>query len=230
MSVESFWELLVAKKDGASQQLLQEVLAKCQSLVSALSLDSFYGAVADSTVVTALLSVLQNSLPDTSQTAAVDHSSLVHTLVRAVATQLLQILKPHAFIQQAHAGTHLPASYEAFYTHEQEHYNLKQLLVTILGQGALPNLACGHNQAVMHHASESMVDQPESSAAAEARSAAAEVAKAADAEAAAARTTQSAVLESSPPQRKWVIFTSTTPDLDMGYILPSGNAQLCLLR
>ena len=210
VSVESFWELLVARQDGGSQQVLNEVLARCQSLFSALGLSTFYGAVADSTVATALLSVLQNSLPNNKQLLEdVAHGALVRVLVRAVATNLLQIMKPHAFLQQAHAGVHLPASYEAFYSSDQEHYNLKQLLATILDNKPLPSLAfaaeCGDN------AEEAFTDAPESSAAAEARAVGASTAA------------QAGLLERGPPSSKWIIFTCTTPDLDMGSILPAGE-------
>ena len=101
VSVDSFWELLRAQKDAASQHVLDEVLAKGQELITMLGPGTFYGAVPDSTVTTVLLSVLQNCLPDDNQltaTAAVDAQSLVRVLVRAVASHLLQIMKPHSFL------------------------------------------------------------------------------------------------------------------------------------
>jgi len=146
-------------------------------------------------------------------TAAVDNQSLVRVLVRAVASHLLQIMKPHSFLQQAHAGVRLPAAYEHFFNHRQEHYNLKQLLCSILGTKPLPSLACeGSDSAdeLKQAYAEAAADEPESSAAGEAR-------------AAAAASPQ--LLQSSPPDSKWVIFTSTTPDLNMGYVLPGGGCS-----
>jgi len=216
VSVDSFWELLRAQQDVTSQHVLDEVLAKGQELITMLGPGTFYGAVPDSTVTTVLLSVLQNSLPDDNQltaTAAVDNQSLVRVLVRAVASHLLQIMKPHSFLQQAHAGVRLPAAYERFFNHRQEHYNLKQLLYSILGTKPLPSLACeGSDSAdeLKQAYAEAAADEPESSAAGEAR-------------AAAAASPQ--LLQSSPPESKWVIFTSTTPDLDMGYVLPGGGCS-----
>jgi len=109
-------------------------------------------------------------------TAAVDNQSLVRVLVRAVASHLLQIMKPHSFLQQAHAGVRLPAAYEHFFNHRQEHYNLKQLLCSILGTKPLPSLACeGSDSAdeLKQAYAEAAADEPESSAAGEARAAAA---------------------------------------------------------
>lgn len=216
VSVDSFWELLRAQKDAASQHILDKVLAKGQELITMLGPGTFYGAVPDSTVTTVLLSVLQNSLPNDNQltaTAAVDNQSLVRVLVRAVASHLLQIVKPHSFLQQAHAGVRLPAAYEHFFNHRQERYNLKQLLCSILSAKPLPSLAFeGINSAdeLTQAYAEAAADEPETSAAGEAR-------------AAAAASPQ--LLQSSPPESKWVIFTSTTPDLDMGYVLPGGNCS-----
>lgn len=216
MSVDSFWELLKAKKDAGSQQLLDEVLAKCQELVSTLGTSTFYGVVPDSTVTTVLLSVLQGNLPDDNQltaSAAVDHQSLVQALVRAVVTHLLQIMKPHTFLQQAQAGVCLPAAYEDFFNHRQEHYNLKRLFSTILGTSPLPNLAYEDVDSAdeLNHTPQPAADEPETSAAGEHRAAAANGLQ---------------VLQSTPPQSKWVIFTTTTPDLDMGYVLPAGSNWL----
>jgi len=209
VSVDSFWELLRAKKDAASCQVLDEVLVKCQELISTLGLSTFYGAIPDSTVTTVLLSILQENVPQDNQlTATVDHKSLVRVLVRAVVTHLLQIMKPHSFLQQAGSGACLPALYVHFYSHRQEHYNLKQLLSAILGTEPLPSLASEVMDAadVVEHTDPAM-DEPETSAAAEARAA----------------LMHPQLLQSKPPQDKWVIFTSTTPDLDMGYVLPAGN-------
>ena len=191
--------------------LLDEVLTKCQDLVSTVGSSAFHGAIPDSTVTTALLSVLQDSLPqDTQLLATVDHQTLVQELVRAVASRLLQIMKPHAFLLQAYAGVRLPSAYEDFYLHRQEHYNLKQLLSAILSSHALPSLAFQDvEQASPDAKAEVACDEPETSAAAEAR---------------AAIDSQAQVLQQSPPQSKWVIFTNTTPDLD--YILPAGNHSL----
>ena len=227
MSVNSFWELLEAKQDAVSMGLLDEVLTKCQDLVSTVGSSAFHGAIPDSTVTTALLSVLQDSLPqDTELLATVDHQTLVQELVRAVASRLLQIMKPHAFLLQAYAGVRLPAAYEDFYLHRQEHYNLKQLLSAILSSHALPSLAFQavgpasptsqqREQSHTEAEAEAACDEPETSAAAEARAAAG---------------CQAQVLQQSPPQSKWVIFTNTTPDLD--YILPAGEPlvtiPLCL--
>ncbi|DBB04141.1 TPA: hypothetical protein ACH3X1_013190 [Trebouxia sp. C0004] len=214
VSVDSFWELLRAQKDAASQHVLDEVLAKGQELITMLGPATFYGAVPDSTVTTVLLSVLQNCLPNDNQltaTAAVDAQSLVRVLVRAVSSHLLQIVKPHSFLQQAHAGVRLPAAYEEFFNHKQEHYNLKQLLCSILDTKPLPSLAFeGIRSAdeLQQAYAEAAADEPETSAAGEAR-------------AAAAASPQ--LLQSSPPESKWVICTSTTPDLDMGYVLPVGR-------
>ena len=215
VSVDSFWELLRAQKDAASQHVLDEVLAKGQELITMLGPGTFYGAVPDSTVTTVLLSVLQSSLPDDSQltaTAAVDNRSLVRVLVRAVASHLLQIMKPHSFLQQVHAGARLPAAYEHF-SHRQEHYNLKQLFCSILGSKPLPSLAFeGIDSAdeLKQAYAEAAADEPETSAAGEARAAAAALPQ---------------LLQSSSPESKWVIFTSTTPDLDMGYVLPAGDCS-----
>lgn len=122
VSVNSFWELLRARKDAASQHVLDDVLAKCQDLVSTVGSPAFHGAVPDSTVATALLSVLQDSLPQDDQLLAnVDQQHLVQELVRAVASRLLQIMKPHVFLLQAYAGVRLPLAYEDFYLHKQEH-------------------------------------------------------------------------------------------------------------
>lgn len=201
--------------------LLDEVLTKCQDLVSTIGSSAFHGAVPDSTVTTALLSVLQDSLPeDTQLLATVDHHTLVQELVRAVASRLLQIMKPHAFLLQAYAGVRLPPAYEDFYLHRQEHYNLKQLLSAILSSNALPSLAfkgvgqaspIGQQSVQSHTEAEASCDKPETSAAAEAR---------------AAGGCQPQVLQQSPPQSKWVIFTNTTPDLD--YILPAGDHLLTI--
>ena len=40
------------------------------------------------------------------------------------------------------------------------------------------------------------------------------------------------VLLSKPAQQKWVIFTCTTPDLEMGYVLPAGklNNATCISK
>ncbi|KAL0055748.1 hypothetical protein WJX82_004037 [Trebouxia sp. C0006] len=221
VSVDSFWELLRAQKDAASQHVLDEVLAKGQELITMLGPGTFYGAVPDSTVTTVLLSVLQNCLPDDNQltaTAAVDAQSLVRVLVRAVASHLLQIMKPHSFLQQAHTGVRLPAAYEHFFNNRQEHYNLKQLFCSILSTKPLPSLAFeGIDSAdeLTQAYAEAAADEPESSAAGEARAAAA----------ASPHLLQNSpqLLQSSPPESKWVIFTSTTPDLDMGYVLPAGR-------
>lgn len=217
VSVNSFWELLKAKQDAVSMHLLDEVLTKCQDLVSTVGSSAFHGAVPDSTVTTALLSVLQDSLPQDTQLLApsVDHQALVQELVRAVASRLLQIMKPHAFLLQAYAGVRLPPAYEDFYLHRQEHYNLKQLLSAILSSHALPSLAfqavgpaspTSHQHAQSHAEAEAACDEAETSAAAEARAAAG---------------CQAQVLQQSLPQSKWIIFTNTTPDLD--YILPAGE-------
>ena len=218
MSVNSFWELLKAKQDAVSTRLLDDVLTKCQDLVSTVGSPAFHGAIPDSTVTTALLSVLQDSLPQNDKLlATVDHQTLVQELVRAVASRLLQILKPHAFLLQTYAGVCLPPAYEDFYLHKQEHYNLKQLLSAILSTDALPSLAFQdvyaartssqkRAQTYAEAATEADSDEPETSAAAEAR---------------AAVGCQTQVLQQSPPQSKWVIFTNTTPDLD--YILPAGD-------
>ena len=217
VSVDSFWELLKAKKDAGSQQLLDEVLAKCQELVSTLGTSTFYGVVPDSTVTTVLLSVLQGNLPDDNQltaSAAVDHQTLVRVLVRAVVTHLLQIMKPHTFLQQSQAGIRLPAAYEGFFNHRQEHYNLKGLFSTILGTSPLPNLAyedVDSADELNQNRSQPAADEPETSAAGEHRAAAAN---------------RLQLLQSTPPQSKWVIFTTTTPDLDMGYVLPAGSNWL----
>lgn len=223
VSVDSFWELLRAQKDAASQHVLDEVLAKGQELITMLGPGTFYGAVPDSTVTTVLLSVLQNCLPDDNQltaTAAVDAQSLVRVLVRAVASHLLQIMKPHSFLQQAHTGVRLPAAYEHFFNNRQEHYNLKQLFCSILSTKPLPSLAFeGIDSAdeLTQAYAEAAADEPESSAAGEDRAAAA----------ASPHLLQNSpqLLQSSPPESKWVIFTSTTPDLDMGYVLPAGNCS-----
>lgn len=218
VSVNSFWELLKAKQDAVSTRLLDDVLTKCQDLVSTVGSPAFHGAIPDSTVTTALLSVLQDSLPQNDKLlATVDHQTLVQELVRAVASRLLQILKPHAFLLQTYAGVCLPPAYEDFYLHKQEHYNLKQLLSAILSTDALPSLAFQdvyaartssqkRAQTYAEAATEADSDEPETSAAAEAR---------------AAVGCQTQVLQQSPPQSKWVIFTNTTPDLD--YILPAGD-------
>lgn len=217
VSVDSFWELLKAKKDAGSQQLLDEVLAKCQELVSTLGTSAFYGVVPDSTVTTVLLSVLQGNLPLDDQltaSAAVDRQSLVRVLVRAVVTHLLQIMKPHTFLQQSQAGIRLPAAYADFFNHRQEHYNLKRLFSIILGTSPIPNLAyedsVSADELAQTH-SELTADEPETSAAGEHRAAAANGLQ---------------LLQSTPPQSKWIIFTTTTPDLDMGYVLPAGSNWL----
>ncbi len=222
VSVDSFWELLRAQKDAASQHVLDEVLAKGQELITMLGPGTFYGVVPDSTVTTVLLSVLQNRLPDDNQltaTAAVDAQSLVRVLVRAVASHLLQIVKPHSFLQQAHAGVCLPAAYEEFFNHKQEHYNLKQLFCRILGTEPLPSLAFEgiHSADELQQAYAEAADEPETSAAGEARAAAAALPQ--------LLQNSPQLLQNSPPESKWVIFTSTTPDLDMGYVLPAGDCS-----
>ena len=212
VSVDSFWELLRAKKDAASREVLDAVLAKCQELISTLGPSTFYGAVPDSTVTTVLLTVLQDQLPE-QMMSSVDQQSLIRVLVRAVVTQLLQIMKPHAFLQQAHASVRLPALYESFYNHRQEHYNLKHLLADILGTDPLPSLAfepMDLADGAKQGQSETAMTEPETSAAAEVRAAAA---------------AQPALLQTRAPQNKWIIFTSTTPDLDMGYIIPAGKTK-----
>jgi len=192
VSVDSFWDLLRAKKDPASCQIVDEVRARCEALVSSLGAHTCYGGVPDSTVTTILMTVLQDQLPAPEQLMTVDHDSLVRALVQAVAAQLLQLVKPHTFLQQVHAGVQLPQTYTDFYLHKQEHYNLKQLLA-MLGADALPQLC-----------NASLTSQPESSAAAVALE-------------------HDQILLSRPPQQKWVIFTCTTPDLEMGYVLPAGT-------
>ena len=194
VSVDSFWELLRAKKDPASCQIVDEVRARCEALVSSLGAHTCYGSMPDSTVTTILMTVLQDQLPAPEQLMTVDHDSLVRALVQAVAAQLLQLVKPHTFLQQVHAGVQLPQTYMDFYLHKQEHYNLKQLLA-MLGADALPQLC-----------SASAISQPESSAVATA-----------------AALEHDQILVSRPPQQKWVIFTCTTPDLEMGYVLPAGT-------
>ena len=221
MSVNSFWELLKAKQDAVSRHLLDDVLTKCQDLVSTVGSSAFPGAIPDSTVATALLSVLQDSLPQKDQLLAhVDHQALVQELVRAVASRLLQIMKPHAFLLQTYAGVRLPPAYEDFYLHKQEHYNLKQLLSAILSSHALPSLAfqaegaTSTSPSTQQHAqleAEPASDEPETSAAGEAG---------------AAIGCQAQVLQPSLPHSKWVIFTNTTPDLD--YILPAGNLAMTI--
>ena len=112
VSVNSFWELVKAKQDAVSTHLLDEVLTKCQDLVSTVGSSAFHGAVPESTVTTALLSILQDSLPQNDQLLAnVDRQTLVQELVRAVASRLLQIMKPHAFLLQTYAGMRLPPTY-----------------------------------------------------------------------------------------------------------------------
>ena len=210
MSVNSFWELLKAKQNAASRQVLDDVLARCQDLVSTVGSTAFHGAIPDSTVTTALLSVLQDSLPPDDQLlASMDQQRLVQELVRAVASRLLQIMKPHAFLLQAYTGVRLPPAYEDFYLHRQEHYNLKQLLSTVLSSQAVPSLAfqaAGPDEASsqQHAQVEAGSDEPETSAAGEARD-----------------SSQAQILQHSPPQSKWVVFTNTTPDLD--YLLPAGE-------
>lgn len=192
VSVDSFWELLRAKKDPASCQIVDEVRARCEALVSSLGAHTCYRGVPDSTVTTILMTVLQDQLPAPEQLMTIDHDNLVRALVQAVAAQLLQLVKPHTFLQQVHAGVQLPQSYMDFFLHKQEHYNLKQLLA-VLGADALPQLC-----------NASPTSQPESSAAA-------------------AALEYDQILVSRPPQQKWVIFTCTTPDLEMGYVLPAGT-------
>lgn len=178
---------------------------------------TFYGAVAGSTIATALLSVLHSSLSgDSQQLEGIEHGCLVQELVRAVATHLLQLMKPHAFLQQAHAGVHLPADYESFYCHQQPHYNLKQLLAAILGSSPLPSLASALRGDLASAALEPATDQPESSAAAEARASAGTDLPMPDAH-------RQRLLQPVLPSSKWVIFTSTLPDLDMGTIMPAGR-------
>ena len=198
--MNSFWELLMAKQDAASRHVLEAVLAKCQDLVSTVGSPAFHGAVPDSTVTTALLSVLQDSLPqDNNLLASVDQQHLVQQLVRAVASRLLQIMKPHAFLLQAYAGVRLPPAYEHFYLHSQEHYNLKQLLSAILSSQPLPSLAFqADGTATSSTQVGASAEEPETSAAGEAR---------------AAFGCQASVLQQTSPRSKWVIFTSTTPEL-----------------
>ena len=200
-------------------RLLDDVLTKCPpNLVSTVGSPAFHGAIPDSTVTTALLSVLQDSLPRDDQLLAnVDHQTLVQELVRAVASRLLQIMKPHAFLLQAYAGVCLPPAYEDFYLHKQEHYNLKQLLSTILSTEALPSLAFQD----VCTASTSSQQRAQAEAEAETEAALSESEISAAAEARAAVGCQAQVLQQSTPQSKWVIFTNTTPDLD--YILPAGD-------
>ena len=211
--MNSFWELLRAKKDDVSRQVLDKVLAKCQSLVSTAGASTFYGAVPESTVTTALLSVLQDSLPQQDELLAlVNYHPLVQELTRAVGSRLLQIMQPHAFLQQAYAGFRLPPDYEHYYFHKQEHYNLKQLLIGILSSDPLPSLAVNAPSSHLQCQSETAMEEPETSAAAEAKAAAA---------------CGSHLLQRSSPQSKWVIFTSTTSDMDC--VLPTGNiAMACL--
>lgn len=211
VSVNSFWELLRARKDAASQHVLDDVLAKCQDLVSTVGSPAFHGAVPDSTVATALLSVLQDSLPQDDQLLAnVDQQHLVQELVRAVASRLLQIMKPHVFLLQAYAGVRLPLAYEDFYLHKQEHYNLKQLLSAILRADPLPSLASQADEsATSCFQVEAGTDVPETSAAGEAR---------------AALGCQGPVLRQAPPRSKWVIFTSTTPELQ-SYVMEGSQVR-----
>ncbi len=162
--------------------------------MSTLGAHTCYGAVPTSTVTTILMTVLQDQLPPADQLMAVDHDSLVRAVVRAVASQLLQLVKPHVFLQQMHGGVQLPEPYVDFYLHKQEHYNLKQLL-SALGAGVLPEI---HPEVV-----ETLPDQPECSSAVSCED-------------------QRVLLSRQTPQ-KWVLFTCTTPDLDMGYILPAGT-------
>lgn len=202
VSVNSFWELLMAKQDAASRHVLDNVLAKCQDLVSTVGWPAFHGAVPDSTVTTALLSVLQDSLPQEDLLlATVNQQHLVQEPVRAVASRLLQIMKPHAFLLQAYAGVRLPPAYEHFYLHTQEHYNLKQLLSAILSAQPLPSLACRDDGAATgsSQVEASTEEEPETSAAGEAG---------------AALGCGAPVLRQAPPRSKWVIFTSTTPELN----------------
>ena len=198
VSVESFWDLLRTKKDPASCQVVDEVRSRCESLLTTLGEHTCYGAVPGSTVTTILMTVLQEQLPPAEEIQGIDRESLVRALVRSVASQLLQLVRPHAFLQQVYAGLQLPQAYVDFYLHQQEHYNLKQLL-GLLGTDMLPELSFEIMQPVS--------DQPESSAAA----------------VAAASAAGQRVLLKKPPQQKWVIFTCTTPDLEMGYVLPAGD-------
>lgn len=212
VSVKSFWELLMAKQDTASRHVLDNVLAKCQDLVSTVGSPAFHGAVPDSTVTTALLSVLQDSLPqDNPLLATVHRQDLVQQLVRAVASRHLQIMKPHAFLLQAYAGVRLPPAYEHFYLHSQEHYNLKQLLSAFLSVQPLPSLAfqadgtaTGSSQVEV-----GVEEEPETSAAGEAR---------------AARGCQVPVLQQTPPRSKWIIFTSTTRELQ-SYVMQDSQVS-----
>ena len=156
--------------------------------MTSLGSQTCYGAVPQSTVTSILMTVIQQQLPPTAQLLTVDHSTLVRSLVRAAASHLLQLVKPHALLQQVHAGLHLPEAYLDFYLHKQEHYNLKQLL-DIVNHNALPEFCL-----------EALPDQPECSSAA-------------------AEVEDQQVLLNRAPEQKWVIFTCTTPDLEM---VPAG--------